>query len=351
MLKSPETQSPTAIEVQLIRIAAVLAKRTKTACLAALRAAGLPGRSQYVDWMLERLRCHDQWHKERHLRHVQRRFAYLERMPEPTNQGRRARLPAGTPMERLTRIRRDALVSLARQTMRSGAAGGCSFTVSVCKDSESASYVVSVIQNRDTYKGKYKGYPASEDHHHITVPVDWRTRVERLGLSHLDGLLTLDAEHVSHVEGMELFQATWARQGRGYSVVTERGYIAREGALSFHAASAEAAIAGLQRKRRAGQRNGGMRCGAGAHNIDAFIKRHRHVTCELTIDDARDTGSCEPGIRRWCHATGIDFARQRIPMSEALDAFKKVPAPEARLAILHAVRRHKKYSRSHDNHE
>ena len=44
-------------------------------------------------------------------------------------------------------------------------------------------YEVVMSTNWDTYGGQFKGWRASEDHHHIMVPFDWRTRVLKRGLA------------------------------------------------------------------------------------------------------------------------------------------------------------------------
>ena len=343
MLQTTTTQAPTTLEVQLIHIAQGTPKRTKKACIEALRANGLPGRPKYVEWMLKRLSLHDEWHKDRHLRHAQRRIAKLERLPAQKYSRAPVLLPLGELKQRLNTIRTTAVIEAVKGAMRWGAAGGSHFSVKFCELGEAANYKVSITQNWNTYRGAFKGWRANEDNHYIRVHAQWRTRVERKGLAHLDGLLTLDAARLTTVDGCELFQATWARQSQGYQVLTEHGFIARSGHLSFHAASAEAAITGLMRKRRASNRARVANTDTKAFDVDAFVKRYRRVPCDVTLDDARDSGSCEPGILGWCQAVSIDISRQQIPMSEALAAFRSVPAPEARLAILHAVRRHKKH--------
>lgn len=99
--------------------------------------------------------------------------------------------------------------------------------------------------NRDTYRGRFKGKLAREDHHNITVPFDWRTRVQR-GLAKAGGLLTLTAQQLVPHGDIELFQATWVEQACQVNV--RRGVIARHGSECFHAEDARKAIAGLVRK-------------------------------------------------------------------------------------------------------
>lgn len=172
------------------------------------------------------------------------------------------------------------------------------------------------------------------------------TRILKRNLAMLDGLMTLEARPVvSGNPDVELFKAVWARQGRGYAVVTERGFIARRGDTNHHAESAEKALSGLQRK-LAHQGCPARRVRSSLEIDDAaFIKRYRKVDCTLSLEDARETGSCESGIVHWCECVGIDPKRETIHLSEALEAFSRYPMQEVRLAVIHAVRRHRKAQR------
>jgi len=61
--------------------------------------------------------------------------------------------------------------------------------------------------NRDTYAGNFKGWSATEDHHRISVPADWRVRVQRRGLAAVGGMMTLDVHPLVPHGDIELFQA------------------------------------------------------------------------------------------------------------------------------------------------
>ena len=72
----------------------------------------------------------------------------------------------------------------------------------------------------------------------VTIPLRWDTRVGDRDLGIVDGLLTLDAEPIKgSPQGIELYRATWARQGRGLAIDCERGVIARhtESGTTYHA--------------------------------------------------------------------------------------------------------------------
>ena len=76
--------------------------------------------------------------------------------------------------------------------------------------------------------GKWSGLASS---HKITIRASWRKNVESRGIAVVDGLLTLDArpaeDDLPLRSGEEVLAATWVRQGRGTSLVGERGYLYR----------------------------------------------------------------------------------------------------------------------------
>jgi hypothetical protein len=65
----------------------------------------------------------------------------------------------------------------------------------------------------------------------------------------------------------------------------------------------------------------------------------------VSLNDARSSGSCEAGILNWCERVGIDPLRSAVPLSEALEAFSRYPLVEVRLAVMQAVRRHRREQR------
>jgi hypothetical protein len=181
-----------------------------------------------------------------------------------------------TPLaEKLDTTRRTEVVRTAARTFRHGAAGGHSLEVTLTTDPRIVGYVVNMGRNWTTYAGAYKGWGAIEDHHRITVPVDWRMRVQRRGLAELDGLMTLDAIPLDGAPvGIQLFSAVWASQGRGYDVRTHRGVIAVsvDRQHSFRGATAQAAVAGVERRMRVATTLTGL--SAIAHlSDDQFVAR------------------------------------------------------------------------------
>ncbi len=263
------------------------------------------------------------------------RYAYVTTRKVLLN-GKPYQLPQGTPQERLNTLRRKTIASEAKSIFRYGAAGGSSMRITYAMSAAEVRYEVIMDSNRNTYRGSFKNWLAREDHHHICVPADWRMRVERRGLANLAGLMTLDARQLECPDSIMLYAATWARQGRGFEVATERGFIAISQSAHFHAATAEAAVAGIRRKLKLRGSN------AMQLSVDAFITRFAGVDCEVSIDDAQESGSCLYGILSWCEQVGIDPERKQVSLTEVLSGFRQLPQVEVRRAVLHAVRRQRK---------
>jgi hypothetical protein len=169
----------------------------------------------------------------------------------------------------------------------------------------------------------------------VTIPLRWDARVNARGLAVVDGLLTLDAEPVKGPpEGIELYRATWARQGRGLELGRECGIIARhtESGTTYHSTaqekatppkgmasyayvlvpSSKAAVAGLKRKLAAqgipaevrqarAQAAATKRAETRAAQLTRLIDRvMRHDLSEVAHvvvrrDHSITAGNCEPG--------------------------------------------------------
>lgn len=327
-------------ELTLIRLALADVGDTKTALVAAIRAAGLPGNAANVARVKELRDNFDAARRYCCLNRASARVAKaISALPRPS--GRPAiGLPLGTPATRLCALRKAVVTEHAQHAFRHGASGGTTFTVEFAAQTSDVDYSLSLGRNYDLYRGAYRGWGANIDHHRIHVPADWRVRVARRGLAMLGGLMTLDALAIEGPAGVELYAAVWARQGRGFDVQTDRGFIAVSGGESFHSDTAEGAISGLRRK--------GQSASARAASIadmksavEVFITKYSKFAIDISLEDARKSGSCEYGIRSWCASVGIDIARGQVPMAELLEGFRCMPQTEVRRAVLRAVRRNR----------
>ena len=250
-------------------------------------------------------------------------------------------LPVGTLRERLEDFRKQAVVATARALMRHGATGGHSMYVRFALNASKVNYSVRMDENRNTYGGSFKGWTANEDHHLISVPKDWRIRVERNGLADLGGMLTLDAHPLLGDGDVVLYAATWARQGRGYTINVDRGYIALLDGEHFHGDSAQAAIKGVRRKAKSAEMLPPKGKSPYALTVDSFVARYSGRDMTVSVSDAKESGSCDFGIRSWCEFVGIDYSEGETPMDRVLEGFRKRPQAEVRRAVLFAVRRHR----------
>ena len=118
---------------------------------------------------------------------IERLFESVDRMLAIRSRRKRNAAPhhsrTGSLSERLSILRKKAVMKAAKGCLRHGAAGGHSMSVTLTTEPGKVGYEVVMSTNWDTYGGQFKGWRASEDHHHIMVPFDWRTRVLKRGLA------------------------------------------------------------------------------------------------------------------------------------------------------------------------
>ena len=314
---------------------------TKTAARDALKAGGFVSTDVVVENLLGAAVHIASERKTRPSRVIKYRLGHALSQTTAVQTTKPVLLPRGTPAARVSAAKVDAVASRAWSLLRYGASGGGTMRVGFALDASKVNYVVTMGQNRDTYGGAYKGWVASEDHHLITVPADWRLRVERKGLASLGGLMTLDAHSLIPDGDVHIYAATWARQGRGFSVSVDRGYIALLSGEHFHAESAEAAIKGVRRKVKS--TDAPTRCSVSPYalSVEGFIARYQGRNLSVSVSDAEDSGSCDFGIRSWCEFVGLDYASGKAPLALVLAGFRKRPQEEVRRAVVHAVRRHR----------
>ena len=141
-------------------------------------------------------------------------------------------------------------------------------------------------------------------------------------------------------DGVRLYAAVWAEQGRGYEVHTRRGVIALAvDGTAYHGADVDQAVRGLARK-LTGRRLSAEWAALAAASIDRFRAAVAPFGDVLVrVADARAIGACEYGIRSWCHQVGLDYEAGAATLAQVLAGYELHSAPEARAAIVHALRR------------
>lgn len=319
-------------------IAASLASPTKTAAKAALKAAGL--KQTLADDVLAIHGEIANLRKRAEVARIERRIGHelpwdwrSQAFSRQVIAGRKpVLLPQGTPAARLEVLRKSAVRIAFRENYRVATHG--SRDVVLTTDPAQVGTRQDERDDWNVYAKSYKHGPARVQDTAITAPADWRIRVQRRGLEVIDGMMTLDAAPLEGApEGVELFAAKWIVQGRGTSVWTMRGYIARCDEHTYHGESAQKALAGLKRKLAAAEWAATLQTA----DLSALVAKARGAL--VRVADARAIGACEYGIKSWCNSVGIDYETGHAPIAEVYAAYQQEPRPEARAAILHALRR------------
>lgn len=340
---APRKRGKTPSDVNLLKLAkAAGGFDTKKAARESLQEAGFVATTAVVEALLNAACQIADAHRNREHNVILQRLGHVpKRLFAMAANSKPVLLPKGIPSTRLAAVRVNAVATVARSTMRHGAAGGHTIRVAFALDASKVNYAVTIGQNRDTYAGAYKGWSANEDHHRITVPQDWRLRVERKGLATLDGMMTLDAHPLMPHGDVLVYAATWARQGRGFDVKVDRGYIAMLGREHFHADSEQAAIKGIRRKVKSVGAPARTTLSPYVLTVDAFVSRYAGRNLPVTVSDAHESGACDFGIRSWCEFVRLDYDKGDAPLEAVLQGFRARPQDEVRRAVLYAVRRHR----------
>jgi hypothetical protein len=147
-----------------------------------------------------------------------------------------------------------------------------------------------------------KAFSVATSSHELVVSPTWHRDVLDAGLSVVDGMLTLGARPVAGLP--DAWEATWARQSKGTSLVTERGVIVRHEGRLTHARSIEHArklrstsslqAARAERERKRAEEVARRRTGLGAWS-------ERELETVLTLDASVAAGNCESGTLDWAH--------------------------------------------------
>jgi len=300
----------------LTRIAATLIGSTKVAAKAALKAAGLP-QSQAAELLAERSRIMTARAAKRSARAV-------------NNPGTRTLMR--TPAARLDVLRRKVVGAAAEHALRIGV--NDTMSVSLTSDPALVGWSQSAEADWDKYRGSYKGWACNYKVNTVTVPADWRVRVQRRGLAEVDGMLTLDAAPVE-AAGCELFAASWLVQRRGNTADLTRGYIARAGAITYHGATIDQALSGIARKARE------LAFSARLAGADLTVLVASCPDARVSVADARLSGACEYGIKSWCASVNLPFDAGSATLAEVYAAYQREPRPEAHATILRVLRRNR----------
>ncbi|TQE98153.1 MAG: hypothetical protein FKY71_15360 [Spiribacter salinus] len=244
-------------------------------------------------------------------------------------------LPEGSMDERLRKRVEAPVLDGLRQHYRTDDAG--TEQVKITRDPGEVGIRQSTYLDWEFYSRATK-HPKKITNSTVIVPRDWRLRVLNEGLASLDGMLTLDAQRIESTAGdVTVYAAVWLSQGRGYALTPVRGYIALGHGQSYHALTRAKAVPGLRRKLNQTDVDQILEDRGG---LAGLAQRFPSIT--VTVRDAQKTGSCDYGIRSWCHRTGLPYDQGEATLAQVYRAYQQVPLPEARAAMLRAVRRHRR---------
>lgn len=245
--------------------------------------------------------------------------------------------PGPSLAERHAKLVRSAVSYVARMSLDLSVSGSLRLKVSLTRDP--ARVGASSSTSRGEQYSRRCTYSKTDLDATFVVPHAWLSRVKRRNLDEVDGLLTLDAQALDSREpGIEVFQATWVRQGRGKSLVVEHGVIARGHGEAFHGKTYASALQGLRRKLSFSGLSAEERT---ERAVASFVNRWGKDQREATIGDAQEIGACDYGIQSWCFSVGLEtqLAEGRAKIADLAAAYAKRPLPEVRRTILFAVRR------------
>lgn len=167
------------------------------------------------------------------------------------------RLPTGAPADRLHAKRQTMIRGIVEGSLRTAAAG------------HETMLVLSKRQGPTHFRGGRVGawvpnargdqvWEPRGSYFSMRVPRNWLSRVHARGLAVVDGRPTLDAvavEGIHYIDpAIQLFEASWVVQRRGYAATAVTGYIARVDGIACHADSVYEVVTRLQLKRHAARR-------------------------------------------------------------------------------------------------
>jgi len=308
----------------LSHLAATTRPATLTAARAALKGAGLV-QARAPELVAEAVRL-ERLRTEKRVNRAA--WAQVQRRPRQAP----VLIPAGTPAERLAAARIRTVKAAAKSAVRIGV--NDTIAVRLTDDPAAIGWTQSACTDYTTYRGKFKNWACNSWANTLTVPTTWRVRVARRGLAQIGGMVTLDAAPLDGAPaGVDLFAASWLVQGRGNKCTLAHGAIARAGIESYHGDTPELALRGLRRKIRAAQWSAHLALA----DLAGLVAEHG--TAIIRLSDAKAVGACDYGVRSWCAAVGLDYAAGQATIAQAYAGYLSRPQPEARAAILHALRR------------
>jgi len=319
--------------IALTRIAVSTSISTKVAAKSALKNAGL--KQVLCDALLAEVERISKLRSRRKFTRIERKLGRELTQNEVVALRDTCFFQSGnitTPAYRLSYVRICEIQAVARRLIQIGV--NDTLGINLTQDPAKIGLVQTACVDWNKYGGKFKGRPCNYWANTVTVPRDWRVRVQRKKLASVDGLFTLDAAPLEGApDGVEIFAASWLVKGRGNTASVVKGYIARSQNLTYHGETSQKALIGLKRKIKAAEWD------ACLQSVDLSELVAKYPTVVVRVSDAKAIGACDYGIRSWCNSVSLNYEAGHAALSEVYEAYTKEPRSEARAAILHALRK------------
>lgn len=108
-----------------------------------------------------------------------------------------------------------------------------------------------------------------------------------------DGIMNLQSKLIEEEKNTKVFSAIWIKQGRGFSIKSESGFIAIHGKCSYHAKSAKSALKGLLKKRR-------------ISIATKYLEKNIDLDINVCYRDSISAGNCQIGTENWIEKHDLD---------------------------------------------
>ena len=168
----------------------------------------------------------------------------------------------------------------------------------------------------------------------------WHSMTVTEGIALLDGMLTLAARRLEVLDGVDVYEAVWVSQGKGFGLNTHRGVIAvvrgpnRSVQASYHEESVgphgvRKAVRGVQRKRAPKAKK--------REPQRWFLKAEEiYGQVEVRREHCDSLGLCSSGVAHWCNMAGIDTTKT-VRLRDVIRAYRTHPNLDAARLVRHVI--------------
>lgn len=219
----------------------------------------------------------------------------------------------------------DTVKPLMRELFRSAssrwAGGNTVYTVTIAPEP----FARGTSVKRWSSNGKWGGNDATLEVHFMP---SWRRYVGSIpGLATAGGMLTTHVERVTD----NCWRASWVRQGRGFDLVVEHGYIAEWDGDFYHGKSEKLAIAIAKKRAIATKLSVGLKHLSSSQLVESY------GDVAVSRTDSIAAGNCQSGTDNWIARYFPGSNASNVASILAVDSSKLVVSAR-KVAILRSLR-------------